>query len=110
MAIVRIYTGSDGQSHMEELDLATHSELTEMHDVKGIQFRTTEAGTFSDWHNAPRRQYVITLSGVMEIGIGDGTMRRFGPGDVLVAEDLEGQGHTTGVVGDEPRLSVTIPL
>ena len=110
MAIVRIYTGSDGKSHMEELDLASNPDLTTLHDAQGILFRTSEVGSFSDFHNAPRRQYVITLSGGMEIGLADGTVRSFGPGDVLVAEDVTGQGHTTRMIGDEPRVSATIPL
>ena len=37
-------------------------------------------------------------------------MGRCGPGDVLVAEDTTGQGHTTAVVGGGPRLSMTVPL
>ncbi len=28
MSITRLYTGSDGQSHLEALDPATHPELT----------------------------------------------------------------------------------
>ena len=46
------------------------------------------------WHTAPRRQWCITLSGSVEIGIGDGTVKTFGPGDVFLAEDITGQGHT----------------
>jgi hypothetical protein len=46
----------------------------------------------------------------VEIGLGDGTVHRFGPGHVNLVEDLTGQGHTTRVVGRQPRLSVTIPL
>jgi hypothetical protein len=46
----------------------------------------------------------------VEIGLGDGTVHRFGPGHVNLVEDLTGQGHTTRVVGHQPRLSVTIPL
>ena len=110
MGIMRLYTGADGQSHLEELDLASHPELTTLQPTKGIVFRTSQPGYFSDWHNAPRRQFVITLTGEVEIGLGDGTIRRFGPGHVTLAEDLTGQGHTTRVVGDQPRLSVTIPL
>ena len=110
MAIVRLYTGDDGQSHMEELDPASHPDLTSMQDATGIQFRVTEAGRFSDWHNAPRRQYIIVLSGEMEIGLDDGTLRTFGPGDVLLAEDLTGQGHTTRAVGESDRVAATVPL
>jgi quercetin dioxygenase-like cupin family protein len=63
----------------------------------GIVFRTTATGHFHDWHNAPRRQYVLTLEGEVEIGLGDGTVRRFGPGHVALAEDPTGQGQTTRV-------------
>lgn len=110
MGIFRLYTGTDGQSHLEELDLASHPALTALHATAGIVFRTSEPGRFSDWHNAPRRQYVINLAGEVEIGLGDGTMHRFGPGHVTLAEDLTGKGHTTRVVGNVPRVSATIPL
>ena len=45
----------------------------------------------------------------MEIGIGDGTTRRFGPGDVVLADDLTGRGHTTRSVGGA-RISATVPV
>jgi quercetin dioxygenase-like cupin family protein len=63
-----------------------------------------------DWHNAPRRQYVITLAGRVEIGLGDRSLHRFGPGEGILAEDLTGKGHTTGAVGDEPRVMMIVPL
>lgn len=108
---VRIYTGEDGQSHFEDLDLDKGPvEWTKMQDAKGVSFRQQKPGYFSDWHQAPRRQYVITLAGGVEIGLGDGTKKRFGPGDVLLADDLTGKGHTTRVISDETRITVTIPL
>ena len=110
MSITRLYTGADGQTHIEELDLASHPELTTLQAAKGIVFRTTQPGYFSDWHNAPRRQFVITLSGEVEIGLGDGSIHRFGAGHVTLAEDLTGKGHTTRVVGTQPRMTATIPL
>ena len=110
MAIYRLYSGSDGESHMEELDLASYPELTELKAAKGVVFRAAEPGRFSDWHNAPRRQWIITLSGQAEIGLGDGTVQRLGPGDVNMAEDLTGRGHTTRVVGNAPRVTATIHI
>jgi hypothetical protein len=110
MGITRLYTGADGQTHIEELDLAAHPELTTLQAAKGIVFRTTQPGHFSDWHNAPRRQFVITLVGEVEIGLGDGTVHRFGAGHVTLAEDLTGKGHTTRVVGNQARMTATIPL
>ncbi len=66
-------------------------------------------GAFSDWHNAPRRQYVITLAGAIEIGLGDGSVHRLGPGDGILAEDLMGKGHTTRAVGNDTRVVVIPP-
>ena len=110
MAITRLYTGADGQAHLEELNFADHPELTTIMATESIVFRSTEPGSFSDWHNAPRRQFVITLSGEAEIGLGDGSVHRFGPGHANLVEDLTGKGHTTRVVGNQPRVTATIPL
>ncbi len=114
MQVVRVYTGADGESHFEDLDLPyeqlANAQSTAMQSATGIQFRKTPPGNFSDFHNAPRRQYVITLDGQAEIGLGDGTKRIFNPGDVLLADDLTGRGHTTGVHGQNTRVSIAIPL
>ena len=58
----------------------------------------------------PRRQYTITLEGEAEIEVGDGMVKRVGPGDVLLAEDLTGQGHITRVVGSQARFYAVVPL
>lgn len=109
--LVRLYTGKDGQSHFEDLELpAQPLGRSPLQPAKGISFTSFEPGHFMDWHPAPRRQYVITLAGQWEIEVGDGTKRRLGPGDVLLAEDVTGKGHTTRVVGRKTRLSATVPL
>ena len=76
----------------------------------GLAFLTRDKGHFSDWHPAPRRQYVIILAGIMEIGIGDGTSKRFGAGDVMLAEDTSGRGHTFRAAGDEDLRFATVPV
>jgi quercetin dioxygenase-like cupin family protein len=107
----RLYSGSDGQSHLEDLDPGFGQiDGPVGQQATGITFRKTEPGYFIDFHPAPRRQYVITLQGEVEIGLGDGTVHRFGPGDVMLADDLTGKGHSTRVVGNVPRISVAIPL
>jgi len=108
--IVRIYTGHDGQTHFEDLPLpAEGSHKFALQAGADLVFRCFPADYFSDWHTAPRRQYIFILAGQMEIGIGDGTTRRFGPGDVVFADDLTGRGHTTRSVG-VPRISATVPV
>ena len=110
MLITRIYTGDDGQSPFEDMEIKDHPNIDALTSVTSIRFRIGEAGNFSDWHQESRRNYIITLSGEGEIGLGDGTLRRFGPGQVTLVEDLTGQGHTTRVTSNEPRITIAIPL
>jgi quercetin dioxygenase-like cupin family protein len=110
MQITRLYTGDDNQTHIEWITLEERPDLAELKTATGIAFRVQQPGHFIDWHGAPRRQYVITLEGEVEIGLGDGTTHRFGAGHVTLAEDLTGKGHTTRVVGNKRRLTATIHL
>jgi quercetin dioxygenase-like cupin family protein len=106
----RLYTGSDGQSHIEPIDIEKKADWLKGLPTTQISFRVWPKGEFLDWHPAPRRQFVIILSGQLEIGCGDGTKQVFGPGDARVVEDTTGKGHTTRVLGGEPCLTATIPL
>jgi quercetin dioxygenase-like cupin family protein len=113
--IVRLYAGDDGQSHFEEISpgfepRADQSEIAELIERSGILVRRFEAKRTNPWHHAPGRYAVFTLSGAVDISVGDGSKRRIGPGDILIAEDLSGQGHETREVGPEPRVSVFVPL
>jgi len=42
MGITRLYTGPDGQTHIEELDIASHPEFTSLLATKGVVFRSAE--------------------------------------------------------------------
>jgi len=117
--IWRVYSGSDGRSHIAEVPLemkpfvdseGAHGEAAPTQSVTGLTFRVSPPGYVLSWHCAPRRQYSIALSGHAEIEVGDGTVARIGPGDVVLAEDLTGQGHITRVVGAEPRFYAIAPL
>jgi len=111
----RLFTGPDGESHFEDIDIKLdpfdEGELRSgLIPATGILFRETKGSIDQTFHNAPRRQYVITLRGKGEIEVGDGTKRQFGPGDVMLAEDVTGRGHITRGVGRETRVSIFIPL
>ena len=113
MQITRVYTGSDGQSHFETIEIplqaSRYGSLSELFEAEGVIFRETPAGGELDFHNAPRRQFVVTLSGEVEIECGDGSKRRLGPGEILLADDTTGQGHITREI-QAPRRSLFIPL
>jgi hypothetical protein len=116
MHVTRIFTGTDGESHFEELDIPLRDlgpvgALSEMIEATGVVFRETGPDYDLDWHNAPRRQFVVMLSGgQVEIEVGDGSKRRLGSGDILLAEDTTGRGHISRAVDDRPRVSLFITL
>ena len=115
ITVTRIYTGDDGQTHVEELEVPLGlprgaTELSAPVPVTGVQFRRTSPDYFIDWHNAPRRQYVITLAGESEVELGDGTKIRLHPGHILLAEDVDGQGHISRALGSGDRISIFLPL
>ena len=110
MQIVRVYTGDDGESHFEDLTPDQFAEIVNNIGNGPINLNCRPSPSFSDYHNAPRRQYVVNLSGVAEFETADGIKRRLYPGDVLVAEDLSGHGHIARSIGDELRVSLAIPL
>ena len=113
MKITRIYTGDDNESHFEDLDIplkeGPYGSISRFVDVKGVAFRETPAGGSLDFHNAPQRQFVITLTGSVEIECGDGAKRQLDAGDILLADDTTGHGHITREVAG-PRRSIFLPL
>jgi hypothetical protein len=110
MGTFRMFTGPDGRARVETIDLARTTEWTKGLPTTQISFSTWPVGRVLDWHPAPRRQFVIILSGQLEIGFEDGSKHVFGPGDARLVEDTTGKGHTTRTFGNEPCVTATIPL
>jgi len=113
--IVRVFTGADGQSHFEDVkvaldDAGVAGQISALWPGKGVQFRTVRGDYQIDFHNAPRRQLVVNLTGSVEIEVGDGTTRLLGPGTILLAEDTTGQGHISRGVDGEPRTCLFVHL
>ncbi|MCS5638137.1 MAG: hypothetical protein NZ990_16575 [Myxococcota bacterium] len=115
MKVVRIYTGEDGESHFDDVevplrDLGAIGSISELEEATGIVFRETDGDYELGFHNAPRRQYVINLDAAIELETGDGTKRVLEAGDVLLAEDTTGRGHISRAVEQKPRRSIFVTL
>lgn len=115
MRLLRLYADRDGQSHFEELTPPRQSdgniEVAPLPRAEGkVYLRRVSAGQAPSWHNAPQRQFVVILEGEMEVEVSDGTTRKFGPGDVLLVEDVSGAGHITRTLGSTPRMLLNIPV
>jgi hypothetical protein len=109
--MTRIYTGPDGLSHAEDIEMKLNGAgVSEMMKATGAEFSRRPPAPASDWHTGPRRQFVITLSGRAEIEVAGGKKVAIGPGHINLIEDTTGKGHITHNLGPDDRIVVTIPL
>ena len=114
LMMTRLYTGPDGQTHAEETEAkftaGTNNEVFKLLAIQGAELHRAAPGSVIDWHTAPRRQYVITLSGQGEIEVAGGKKFAVGPGHIDLVEDTSGKGHITRVTGTEDRVTLQLPL
>ena len=110
MKIIRVFSGDDGESHFEDVTPEEMAGIVNRVGPGDITLGLRPSPSFSDYHNAPRRQYVVNLSGTAEFECADGSKVQMEPGDILVAEDLEGHGHIARSLGDTPRASLAVTL
>lgn len=114
LLMTRLYTGPDNQTHAEEVELkfraGNPAEVFKMMQVTGAELHRTASGSVDDWHRAPRRQYVITLSGHGELEVVGGKKISVGPGNIDLVEDTTGKGHITRVIGRDDRVTLQLPL
>jgi quercetin dioxygenase-like cupin family protein len=112
--MTRLFTGPDNQTHAEEVEMkwtpGNPTELFKLLQVTSAELHRTPGGNVDDWHRAPRRQYVITLSGHAELEVAGGKKITVGPGNVDLVEDTTGKGHVTKVVGTDDRITLQLPL
>ncbi|WP_144122980.1 cupin domain-containing protein [Catellatospora sichuanensis] len=112
--LVRLFAGPDGRSHVEEstmrLDALGPDAATGWLATTAARFQQSPPGSQLAWHDAPRRQYVVTLTGTLEFTTRDGETFRLGPGDVLLAEDTAGGGHRWRLLDDQPWTRVYLQL
>ena len=104
---VHIWTSRDGTSDFEEgyINLPKGERgdtLSAVVGAQSISFRETRPGGEFQWHDAPTRQLVITLSGVLEFETHRGQHFTLTPGDILLAEDTQGSGHRWRLIGEAP--------
>jgi hypothetical protein len=119
----RLYTGADNETHFDDVGVTfVYRNYAEgippiwlpkegMIDVAGLQFVSMPAGWDGrEWHPAPRRQFILPLSGEMEFRASDGETRVFGPGAVLLLDDTTGKGHASRMVSSTPGIFAVVPL
>ncbi len=82
-----------------------------------INFSVLPVGWIGDWHENPKPQWIIPLSGRWFVETMDGRRVEMGPGDISFGEDqgtLTGsdgrKGHRSGTIGNEPAVLMLVQL
>jgi len=113
---VILYTDTDGFAKFREEDIALpggtpKALLSELFPSEGFQVRRSPPGVSSDFHCTTMAQWLVVLSGEMEIGLRDGSARIFRAGEHFFSNDTlpagarfddKVHGHRSRVVGDAP--------
>ena len=116
--VTRLYTGRDGLSHFEPMQLefapvpgapSTVTQSEALPTKKSYLVRIAP-GFFEDWHNADVRRYVVVISGRAEVEVAGGQKFVAEPGQIVFAEDLTGKGHTFRVVGNSDWVALFVDL
>ncbi len=120
MKIQRVYSDSDGDSHVEEIDIemtavdfappAPPIDLSEFVAATRVAIMRAAPGWEGDWHPAPCRQLMFYLAGQVEAETSDGERRTMGPGTVVLLEDTTGKGHRSRVIGDQDVVIGVVQL
>lgn len=119
---VELFTDADGRARFQEVDLALDegtpaARLSPLLPAQGLQLRQSPVGFRSVFHCTGAPQWLFVLRGCMEIGLQDGSARRFGPGEHFFSNDTLPpgavfdpalHGHCSRQVGDEPLVTAFV--
>jgi hypothetical protein len=121
---VVLYTDTDGRAKFREepvpLDQGSpQSMLSAAFSSAGYQLRRSPVGFRSQWHCTPVPQWVFILSGEMQIGLRDGSLRSFKPGEHFFSADTlpegtsfdpEVHGHWSRQAGAQPLVTLFLKV
>jgi hypothetical protein len=120
MRYTRIYADENGESHFEDVVAAGTvrqaptstgvSEYAEPLSARAVILRRVVRAHPDEPHVSPGRRLMVNLSGIVEVQVSDGEVRRFGPGDLVLVEDTTGIGHISRELGEGDRVSMFVEL
>lgn len=104
---IRLLRDASGESYFEKGIIQTDLKIKSTEFWFANKIDSWQIGT----HIAPRKQFVITLSGKLKFTTSDGLSFIVEPGIVLLAEDINGEGHTWEMIeGHENWHRIYIPI
>ena len=122
LTLPMLFTDTDGRARFRDEALALDegspiSRLSALQASGGCQFRRSPVGFASEFHCTTTPQWLVVLSGAMEILLQDGTSRIFKAGDSFYSNDTlplgavfdpKHHGHASRQVGDTPLQTLFV--
>ena len=118
--MIHVFSDASGRSHFKQTEVKTvlkdfappaaPLQVSEFQPARRWGLLVLPVGWDGNWHPTPVRQLIVCLSGQFEVTVGDGQSRRFGPGESVLLEDTEGQGHVTKVIGSSEVKCLSVQL
>lgn len=119
---VTLFTDTDGRAKFREEQIpldqgSPQTRLSELLPASALQLRQSPPGFRSAVHVTTQPQWVFILSGLMEIGLPDGSCRVFKAGEHFYSVDTlpegasfdpEIHGHWSRQVGDQPLVTAFV--
>jgi len=115
-----LYSDDKGVSHFKDETLpfkvlgqpgmANPPAAASLEGAKGATFLLLHAGQTEDWHRAPAKQFLIVVHGASQVTAGDGTVKEFHLGDIVLMDDTTGKGHITKNLGSTDHIALVIPV
>ena len=114
LKIPNVYVEANGQSCFGDVELMLTGNSRRIQaknqDVLYWQMAMMQPGHFIDFRPSEAPQFVSIMSGRMAITASSGEIRHFSRGDLIMMQDLVGQGHTSRVLGHEPCTMLKIAM
>lgn len=125
MILPHITTDAEGHSVLSEIELkmmgpggaaaqdGVYFQRIQAAQQDVLHWRIGHAlpGHFVDFAPMDGHTFIAVFSGKMHLTVSNGEERQLARGDMMLAQDISGQGHMTRFLGDEPcnYLLVTMP-
>jgi hypothetical protein len=116
--VTHLYADDDGETHLEDIEMLV-PDPKEGAAIVSLELPASVV-TLTDYletdygsdvlHGAPRYQLVVCLHGEFEVETTSGDVKRFRPGDWMLADDVDSKGHITRTVGEAHRIGLAIGL
>lgn len=102
--LYRVWSDAQGETHLEEINIATKGRSTIPAMVMNFSGVVTAPGGTrggEQLHNTRVRQFAITVYGEIDVEASDGTRAHLRTGDMSFIEDVTGKGHRTFETGSQ---------